>query len=190
MRENRRCLRISGAAVLVVWLILGPLFLGPAGASADSEGRLRLVVEKGARVLHVVSGEEKVASYPIGLGFEPAGHKRRQGDGATPEGTYRVCVKNPQSRYYLSLGLDYPNARDAEAALADGRISKAEARAITRAVAAGRCPPWNTALGGEIYIHGRGSSSDWTLGCIALDDPPMKRLFDTVPVGTEVEIRP
>ena len=43
-------------------------------------------------------------------------------------------------------------------------------------------------LGGEIFIHGRGSGSDWTWGCIALDDPEMKELFDAIPVGTPVVI--
>jgi Uncharacterized protein conserved in bacteria len=51
-------------------------------------------------------------------------------------------------------------------------------------------PPQKTALGGEIYIHGSGSASDWTRGCIALEDEEMKELFDAVPVGAPVEIKP
>jgi L,D-peptidoglycan transpeptidase YkuD (ErfK/YbiS/YcfS/YnhG family) len=51
-------------------------------------------------------------------------------------------------------------------------------------------PPQTTRLGGEIYIHGRGSRSDWTLGCIALDDDAMKELYDAIPVGTVVRIEP
>ncbi len=54
----------------------------------------------------------------------------------------------------------------------------------------GRCPPWNTRLGGEIFIHGRGSGSDWTLGCVALDDADMKELYDAVSLGTPVIIHP
>lgn len=90
----------------------------------------------------------------------------------------------------LSLGISYPNVRDAERGRSDGRISKEEARAIARAEGSGRCPPWDTALGGEIYIHGRGASADWTWGCIALDDPDMAELYAAVSVGTEVEIVP
>lgn len=149
-----------------------------------------MVIEKGARRLSLYDGEELMATYPIGLGFRPLGTKRLEGDGATPEGHYAICIKNPQSRYYLSLGLDYPNRDDAERGLEDGRISAAEARAITRALESGACPPWNTALGGEIFIHGRGSSTDWTLGCVALDDAAMKVLFQGVGVGTPVDILP
>lgn len=178
-----------------VLLLCLPFFLGIGSASAQDstatdKPKLRLEVHKKARELHVFQGDEKTATYPIGLGFAPDGHKVEEGDGKTPEGRYVVCVKNPQSRYYLSLGLNYPNAEDAERALADGRISKAEAEAARQAEARGVCPSWKTRLGGEIYIHGRGSSSDWTLGCVALDDGPMKKLFESTPVGTEVRILP
>jgi L,D-peptidoglycan transpeptidase YkuD (ErfK/YbiS/YcfS/YnhG family) len=53
-----------------------------------------------------------------------------------------------------------------------------------------KAPPQNTRLGGDIYIHGNGSSSDWTWGCVALDDRDMRQLFDAVSVGTPVKIRP
>ncbi|MEM9555310.1 MAG: L,D-transpeptidase [Acidobacteriota bacterium] len=158
--------------------------------SADWGRVDRLVVEKEQRRLHVEVDGRRVASLPIGLGFAPTGTKLREGDGATPEGTYRVCVKNPQSQYYLSLGLDYPNTADARRGRADGRIDSEQARAIETAIQAGRCPPWDTPLGGTIYIHGRGSATDWTLGCIALDDDAIERLFAAVAVGTPVEIRP
>ena len=45
-----------------------------------------------------------------------------------------------------------------------------EHKAIVEAHRKGTTPPWNTKLGGEVFVHGRGSKSDWTLGCIALDD--------------------
>jgi lipoprotein-anchoring transpeptidase ErfK/SrfK len=51
-------------------------------------------------------------------------------------------------------------------------------------------PPQNTALGGEIYIHGGGTLSDWTGGCVALRDEEMKEIFDSIPVGAKVEIVP
>jgi L,D-peptidoglycan transpeptidase YkuD (ErfK/YbiS/YcfS/YnhG family) len=51
-------------------------------------------------------------------------------------------------------------------------------------------PPWNTPLGGEIFIHGNGSQSDWTWGCVALDNEDMKELFDAIPKGTNVVIEP
>ena len=136
------------------------------------------------------SKSSKGSDYRIGLGFQPRGHKSREGDGATPEGEYFVCVKNPQSQYYLSLGINYPNTSDADAALADGRIDAVQQRKIVRAEERKTCPPWNTPIGGEIFIHGRGSSADWTLGCVAVDDPHIEELFAAVPVGAKVTIRP
>ena len=150
----------------------------------------RLVVEKGARRLRLYAGGGLVRVRRVVLGFAPAGDKVKQGDGRTPEGDYRVCMKNGRSKFYLSLGLTYPNAEDAGRGLRDGLITPAEHKSITRALAAGRCPPWNTALGGEIFIHGGGTSGDWTFGCVALENPEIKELFDTVPAGTPVRIEP
>jgi len=150
----------------------------------------RLVVEKGARRLRLYAGGELVRVRRIALGFEPSGDKVRQGDGRTPEGDFYVCMKNPKSNFYLSLGLNYPNEEDAARGLRDGLITKAAAASIVRANRDGRCPAWNTALGGEIFIHGGGTASDWTFGCVALENPEIKELFDTLPKGTPVRIEP
>jgi hypothetical protein len=148
----------------------------------------RVVVEKGARRLRLYAGGELLRVRRVALGFEPAGDKVKQGDGRTPEGDFYVCMKNERSRFYLSLGLSYPNEEDAARGLRDGLITKATAAGIVRAVRAGRCPAWNTALGGEIFIHGGGATSDWTLGCVALENPEIKELFDVIPTGTPVRI--
>ncbi|MDT5268153.1 MAG: hypothetical protein QOH49_339 [Acidobacteriota bacterium] len=150
----------------------------------------RVVVEKSARRLKLYVGGELVRVRRIALGFEPAGDKVRQGDGRTPEGDFQICMKNERSKFYLSLGLTYPNAEDAGRGLGDGIITRAEHKSITRALDAGRCPPWNTALGGEIFIHGGGTARDWTFGCVALENPEIKELFDSLPAGTPVRILP
>ena len=129
-------------------------------------------------------------TYRIALGESPLGHKMREGDGKTPEGEYFVCTKNDKSKFHLSLGLSYPNASDAQAAFAAGRISKAECDAVCAAQKTGKRPPWDTALGGFIMIHGGGTDSDWTKGCIALSDADMDVLFAEVPLGTAVRILP
>lgn len=149
----------------------------------------RVVVEKGARRLKLYAGGELVRVRRIALGFTPEGDKVRQGDGRTPEGEYQVCMKNPKSNFYLSLGLTYPNAEHAERGLRDGLITRAQHKSITNALKTGRCPAWNTALGGEIFIHGGGTGRDWTFGCVALENPEIKELFDTLPAGTPVSIR-
>jgi murein L,D-transpeptidase YafK len=152
--------------------------------------RPKVVVEKSARRLSLYSGGELVRSFRIGLGTNPDGDKVRAGDRRTPEGTYYVCVKNAQSAFYLSLGVNYPNAEDAERGLRDGLITRAQYRKIMRAARRNATPPWNTTLGGEIFIHGGGSRSDWTWGCVALENAHVKELFDSLPLGTPVHIEP
>ncbi len=149
-----------------------------------------LVVVKSKRELQLLSQGEVIRTYRIGLGIDPVSPKARQGDFATPEGTYYVCMKNPQSRFTLSLGLSYPGPADADRGLADGLITARECASILAACEARATPPWNTRLGGEIMIHGRGSQADWTAGCVALDDADIRELYRVIPVGTPVEIRP
>ena len=76
------------------------------------------------------------------------GPKRRQGDLQIPEGAYHINHFNPESNFYLSLGLNYPNASDE--ILSDKQHP-----------------------GGSIYIHG----SCVTIGCIPLTDDKIKELY-------------
>lgn len=149
-----------------------------------------IVVYKKARKLELYSDRKLVRSFRVGLGFSPVADKKREGDGATPEGDFYVFVKNNKSAYYLSLGVSYPNVEDAERGLRDGLITKTEYQSIVDAQRRRASPPQYTKLGGLIYIHGNGSSSDWTLGCVALENEDMKELFDAVTVGTPVTIKP
>jgi lipoprotein-anchoring transpeptidase ErfK/SrfK len=150
----------------------------------------QVLVEKRARRVTLYSKGERVRVYRAVLGFAPVGDKERQGDGRTPEGIFYVCVKNEKSNFYLSLGLSYPNEEDAERGRGAGLITPAQAARIRRAIRRRATPPWDTALGGEIFIHGGGISSDWTAGCVALENQQMKELFDAVPIGTAVRIVP
>jgi murein L,D-transpeptidase YafK len=150
----------------------------------------RIVVWKAARKLELFSGDKLLRTYKAGLGFSPVADKAREGDGATPEGEFYVFVKNNRSAYYLSLGISYPNAEDADRGLRDGLINRAQHRAITEAIRKKTAPPQYTKLGGLIYIHGNGARSDWTWGCVALENEDMKELFDAATVGTPVTIHP
>ena len=150
----------------------------------------RIVVSKSQRRLELYSDGKLVRTYKVGLGLNPIPDKVRQGDRATPEGEFYVFTKNDKSAFYLSLGISYPNVEDAERGLRDKLISRAQHDAILRAVKRKVGPPQNTALGGDIYIHGNGASSDWTWGCVALENEDIKELFAAVPVGTSVTIKP
>lgn len=170
---------------LTATLLLGLLLVSSAVASD-----LRIVVLKTERRLMVHRGATELHNFRIGLGNTPVGDKEREGDGKTPEGTFYVCVKNPQSRFYLSLGISYPDTADAARGLRAGLITQTQHDDIVASQKNKKSPPWDTALGGEIFIHGHGSTRDWTLGCVALEDAEMKILYDLIEVGTTVEIRP
>jgi murein L,D-transpeptidase YafK len=154
----------------------------------------RILVKKSERKLYLYRterGKETLAkTYTIALGNTPKGTKRKQGDGATPEGEYYITHKNPKSNYYLSLGLSYPNINDADAGLKSGLISKAQRETIATAISRKEKPPQSTRLGGDIFIHGGGTNGDWTLGCVALENEAIKELFDRIPVKTPVTIVP
>lgn len=150
----------------------------------------RLVVKKGERKLELYDGDSLLKTYKIALGFAPEGDKETEGDGKTPLGDFYVFTKNPNSKFYLSLGLSYPSADDAARGLRDNLITQEEHDAIIAAISEKRMPPQKTRLGGEIYIHGSGASRDWTWGCVALEDEEMKEIFDAVPFGASVSILP
>jgi murein L,D-transpeptidase YafK len=149
----------------------------------------RIVVYKRERKLEFYSDQKLLRSYRIGLGFNPVPDKQREGDGATPEGDFYIFVKNNRSAYYLSLGVSYPNAEDAERGLRDGLITRKEHDSILAAIKNKTAPPQYTKLGGLIYIHGNGAASDWTWGCVALENEDIKELYDAVVVGTPVTIK-
>ena len=150
----------------------------------------RIVVFKSERKLEFYSDKKLLRTYKVGLGFSPVADKIREGDGATPEGDFYVFVKNNRSAYYLSLGVSYPNAEDAERGLRAGLINKRQRDRILEAIKNKKAPPQYTKLGGLIYIHGNGAGSDWTWGCVALENEDIKELYDAVVVGTLVTIKP
>ncbi|WP_196785422.1 L,D-transpeptidase family protein [Massilia aquatica] len=149
----------------------------------------QITVFKSKRVLEY-KGDGVTRTYRIGLGGSPVGHKLRQGDRKTPEGSYVITHKNPQSQYYLSLGISYPNLDDTARARKAGVISGAQQAAIETAIRQGRAPSQHTPMGGDVFIHGKGAGSDWTLGCVALDDKQMRELYDLVRPGDKVSILP
>ncbi len=190
----------SESEIKIVKPISCPVEISPPPSGPYKEVRLdtpasavcnpTLYVIKGERRLLVVDNEVLVRDYRIGLGFRTFGDKIQQGDGRTPEGEFFICVKNPNSRFYKSLGLSYPAPHHAERALVSGDISLDQYRHIIDASAQKTKPPWNTALGGAIFIHGGGAHEDWTEGCVAVYDRAMDELFKIAPVGTPVKILP
>lgn len=148
----------------------------------------RVARYRSGQLLHTQHG---AACWRSGLGPTPTGHKQREGDGKTPEGWYRTSDK-PWSQWYAAIAVHYPNAHDTQMALSDGRLKTSEAARIQRELNAGKKPHQTSPLGGEILIHGGGSASDWTLGCVAMDNGHIDSLRATLPADkvTDVLILP
>ena len=148
----------------------------------------RIEISKQKRKLLLYSDGEVVRIYNVALGYNPVDDKEKRGDYCTPEGEFYICKKNSQSQFYLSLGISYPNTEDAARGLREGIISQRQYEAIIRAIRSQETPPWNTPLGGAIFIHGHGTAWDWTYGCIALENKRIKELYNSIPIGTPVLI--
>jgi murein L,D-transpeptidase YafK len=166
------------------------VYAGPQNALVLPIEKPRIVVYKKDRKLELYSDQKLLRTYRVGLGFSPVADKQREGDGATPEGDFYIFVKNNKSAYYLSLGISYPNAEDAERGLRDGLITKAQRDAIVEAIMKKAAPPQYTIRGGLNYTHGHGGKSDWPRGCVALENADIKELYDAVSVGTPFTIKP
>jgi murein L,D-transpeptidase YafK len=149
---------------------------------------VRILVKKQSRELTLFSGDTPIKTYRIALGGHPAGTKETKGDGRTPSGDYYICTRQSGSRYHLFLGLNYPNAQDAQKGLQANRIDEAACKEMAQAEQDHKQPSWTTAMGGAIGIHGRGSRRDWTLGCIALEDSDVEEIWAATQHWTPVRI--
>jgi murein L,D-transpeptidase YafK len=136
-----------------------------------------VVVHKAARRLELYQGGVLLRSFVVSLGSHPAGPKREEGDGRTPEGEYRIDYRKADSSFYRALHISYPGPADVAAARSRG-----------------------VSPGGLVMIHGTKSGltprqaarlpADWTDGCIAVTDREMDEIWRAVPDGTKIVITP
>lgn len=94
------------------------------------------------------SSYKKIKTYTICAKSGVLGPKRAQGDMQVPEGFYYINRFNPYSNFYLSLGINYPNASDKKKSNAQD-------------------------LGGDIFIHG----DCVTIGCMPITDDKIKEIY-------------
>lgn len=151
----------------------------------------RVVVETSRLCMTVFDGDRPVKRYRVAVGARP-GPKRSEGDLRTPQGEFYICIKKGagQTPYHRSMGLSYPTPGDARRALEAGRITRDQHDRIVYAHRRRTRPPWNTPLGGAIMIHGCRNGRDETQGCVAVDNDEAEELFQRLPMGTVVIIRP
>jgi hypothetical protein len=152
-------------------LRLAPHFAA-AGAAFPPED-VALLAFKDARVVQLYTraagrGWTFVRTYPLLGASGVLGPKLREGDEQVPEGIYRVTLLNPNSRFHVSLRLDYPNEFDRRMARSDRRSN----------------------LGGDIMIHGKNVS----MGCLAIGDEAAEDVFvlaaQVLPARMQVLISP
>lgn len=194
MRPARRALWLSVPALCLIGWFGGEVPPSPAPVRGD-----RLVIDLNQRTLTVMLGVQELRRFPISLASGGVG-KVKRGDARNPVGTYRL-MEGRASQFHRFLPVSYPNAEDAARGLAEKRITPAQAAAIVRAVRAGRMPPQNTALGGQIGIHGLGRRFPlgplqrlhrWfnaSEGCFVLTDPEVTELETLYAPGAVLEIR-
>ena len=139
--------------------------------SYDGPEVTSLVLFKAQRQLLVMNNNDVLMRLDVELGSSPIGPKQFEGDGKTPEGTYRINRRNPNSQYHLSLGISYPTTEQVAAAAAIGLPA-----------------------GGEIFFHGTPNRNtrddDWTAGCIAISNDEIEQVYSMVRDGTPVFILP
>jgi L,D-peptidoglycan transpeptidase YkuD (ErfK/YbiS/YcfS/YnhG family) len=141
-------------------------------AESREKGTLAIVVSKIDRRLTIYKHGKPSKTYEIGIGRNGLSDKLLAGDGATPEGSYRVIKKLSRSRYRKALLLNYPNDEDR--------------REFLRLKKMGLIPK-RAGMGGLIEIHG-GGKEGMTYGCVSLENRHMDELFELVPLGTPVAI--
>jgi len=155
---------------LILWINLW----GVASAQTDTESWL--IIDTSNQTLEVMQGDQvKQIFHNISVGRNGFSTDHQEGDGRTPLGVFHVAWINPDSRFHLFFGLDFPNKEYAEEAFRRKLINVDTYFAIIKALYRGELPPQDTPLGGHIGIHGLGLGSrrihettNWTQGCVAL----------------------
>ncbi len=166
--------------------------------TASAQTPIELEVIRSQHTLLVKRGDTVLRSFKVALGSGGRKAKTREGDHATPTGTYHIRAIRESDRFHLFLQLDYPNVSDARRALKNHSITRQQYRDILEAHVWGLLPPQDTFLGGQIGIHGIGHETpeklkihqvaDWTQGCIALRNGEVDELVRYIQIGTRVHI--
>jgi murein L,D-transpeptidase YafK len=171
-----RALTASSIAALLL-SVTTVLLIGCHQKSAPLPIADAIVVVKHTHTLTLLRDGQPIKQYRVALGRGGVGPKDRAGDNKVPEGTYRIVGRNPHSAFYRALRVGYPTPQ---------QVAAAHTRGLDP--------------GGDMMIHGIRNGLgwlgpaqrllDWTKGCIAVTDPEMDQIFNAVPDGIPLEIRP
>jgi len=165
------------------WLLalfcLSFITVSQASAVETLNGKVieKVLVLKSAHQLQLINDGKPLKTYRISLGKNPRGPKLMEGDKRTPEGFYWIDWRKTSNNFNLAMHISYPNITDSARARREG-----------------------VAPGGMIMIHGTPDTEDtpedlfhtldWTDGCVAMRNRDMREVWNLVPDGTMIEIRP
>ena len=146
-----------------------------------SKSNLTIFIDKSVYLLQVRHKDSVLITYPCVLGFNPTDDKHQEGDGCTPEGTFKIRSRYAHGSWSYFIWVDYPNDeswRRFKARKADGTLDA------------------SATIGGEIGIHGVPEGMDdlidngtnWTLGCISLKTAHITDLYKSIGSSTMIEI--
>jgi murein L,D-transpeptidase YafK len=152
----------------------------PSGSANPPEVEEIRIDKSHHRLDLVTAGGEVVETYRVALGRGGPGPKRWEGDKLTPVGTYRI-VGRFKGLFHQFMTLSYPNDEDRK------RYAELKKQGLV---------PAGAGVGSGVGIHGAGGKewdgvhkeSDWTFGCIALDDDEIDAVAGRVKDGTRVVI--
>ncbi len=142
---------------------------------------ISIKIDKSDYKLMVYTSDTLVKSYPVVFGFNAVDDKQKEGDGKTPEGTFKIRDKYPHNKWNKFIWIDYPNEtswKKFNQLKSEGVIKEGET------------------IGGEIGIHGVPEGRDalienrinWTLGCIALKNNDVDEIYPYITTTTKIEI--
>jgi len=136
-----------------------------------------ILILKKEHLLELLSNGKVIRAYKVALGQGGLPAKDREGDARTPEGRYLIDSRNAASHYHKAVHISYPNADDRQ-------------RAAKRGVAPGGAVMIHGLPNGKGWVGAGHRLYDWTLGCVAVTDEEIDEIWNLVPGGTPVEIRP
>jgi L,D-peptidoglycan transpeptidase YkuD (ErfK/YbiS/YcfS/YnhG family) len=137
-------------------------------------GRSAILVDKLEHRCYLLADGRVEKSYDANLGRNWHRDKVQEHDASTPEGEYKIRRMFRSAAFGWALLLDYPNASDRQRFNSMKKAGEITARAR---------------IGGNIEIHGRGRlNSDWTDGCVSLEDIEMTDLYKHAYPGMPVTI--
>ena len=175
--KSRNGKLVRSIALLIILAVAGLLiyYLIPSPEIPDGVIIDRIVVRKSEHRLEAYSGGKLIVVYTVAIGKNPVGAKAYEGDQRTPEGTYTINDRNPNSGYHRNLGISYPNADDRARAKELGKPTGGDVKI-------------HSLKNGQGYIGKFHRWKDWTNGCIAVTDKEMDQLYDHTALGATIEI--